>query len=298
MRMTGLDRPANARLPATACVIALLAAALSSSPALANVIQVAKAATGPGGSQCSLIDAINAANDNKKTGACPAGDDATNGGDEILLAPGTYKLSTADNSWYGPNGLPPITSRITIIGDPQGSIIMRDSSQGGSAFRIFYIGGGESLTGYNPPTDSSGNVIYSKLPGPGNLTLQNLTLQNGLAQGGDGGKGDPGNGGGGLGAGGAIYNQGTLTLDGVTLNGNAAIGGNGGGTSTTTSSSGSPGGGGGMGGKGDNFGNGGGFSSNGAWPQSSSSPGTFGNGGDSKTTGGVGGGGGAGKNGG
>ncbi|MCX7422601.1 MAG: hypothetical protein NT013_24080 [Planctomycetia bacterium] len=48
-------------------------------------------------------------------------------------------------------------------------------------------------------------------------------MQNGLAKGGDGG------GGGGLGAGGAIYSQGTLKLQEVTLSGNKALGGNGGG---------------------------------------------------------------------
>ncbi|MGH8400026.1 MAG: beta strand repeat-containing protein, partial [Gammaproteobacteria bacterium] len=301
MRMSSLNRAAIPGLPGMARAAALLAGSvliLTSFPGFANVIQVAASATGPGGDQCSLIDAINAANDNKITGACPAGDDKTSGGDVILLASGTYKLTTDNNDWYGPNGLPAITSKITIIGDPHGSIIMRNSSQGGSALRIFYIGGGKSLTGYNPPTDSSGNPVYTALPGPGNLTLQNLTLQNGLAQGGDGGKSDSGNGGGGLGAGGAIYNQGTLVLQGVTLNGNQAIGGNGGNNSTGTSSSGSAGGGGGMSGKGDGFGNGGGFSSNGSWPDSSSAPGTFGNGGDSTTTGGVGGGGGAGKSGG
>lgn len=301
MRIPSFVHAAINKLPDMAHVLAALTGCLLSlagASASANVIQVAAAASGPGGSQCSLIDAINAANDNKKTGACPAGDDQTNGGDVILLAAGTYKLSSADNDWYGPNGLPAIASKITIIGSPDGTIIMRNSSQGGSTFRIFYIGGGESLTGYNPPADSSGTPIYSALPGPGDLTLENLTLQNGLAQGGDGGKSSSGNGGGGLGAGGAIYNQGKLTLENVTLNGNQAIGGNGGGAATSGTSSGSAGGGGGMSGKGDSFGNGGGFSSGGAWPTSSSAPGSFGNGGDSKNSGGVGGGGGAGKNGG
>jgi hypothetical protein len=301
MRISSFGHAAINRLPDMAHVLAAVTGCLlflAGAPASANIIQVAAAASGPGGSQCSLIDAINAANDNKKTGACPAGDDQTNGGDVILLAAGSYKLSSADNDWYGPNGLPAITSKITIIGSPDGTIIMRNSTQGGSAFRIFYIGGGESLTAYNPPADSSGNPIYSALPGPGDLTLENLTLQNGLAQGGDGGKSSSGNGGGGLGAGGAIYNQGKLTLENVTLNGNQAIGGNGGGAATSSTSSGSAGGGGGMSGKGDSFGNGGGFSSNGAWPASSSAPGTFGNGGDSQNSGGVGGGGGAGKNGG
>lgn len=38
------------------------------------------------------------------------------GADTIVLAGGTYTLSTADNWEYGPNALPPITSDITIEG--------------------------------------------------------------------------------------------------------------------------------------------------------------------------------------
>lgn len=95
-------------------------------------------------------------------------------------------LTQADNYWYGPNGLPPISSAITIVGDPGGSIIKRSSASGTPPFRIFYIGGGESLAKYN-------SAIYANLPGHGSLTLQNLTVENGLAQGGSG----AGNGGGG-----------------------------------------------------------------------------------------------------
>jgi hypothetical protein len=121
------------------CASLLLAAVLSASAAgaQANVIRVAAAAVGAGNNSCSLVDAINAANSNSQTGACPAGDDKTNGGDVIVLAAGTYKIGTADNDWYGPNGLPPITSRITIVGDPKGTIIMRSTNQGVSPFRIF-----------------------------------------------------------------------------------------------------------------------------------------------------------------
>ncbi|HEX4300713.1 MAG TPA: Ig-like domain-containing protein [Gammaproteobacteria bacterium] len=280
------------------CASLLLAAALAASAAgaQANVIRVAAAAVGAGNNSCSLVDAINAANSNSQTGACPAGDDKTNGGDVIVLAAGTYKIGTADNDWYGPNGLPPITSRITIVGDPKGTVIMRSPNQGVSPFRIFYIGGGESLSAYNPPQDGNGKVVFTSLPSHGNLTLINLTLENGLAQGGAGGSSALGGGGGGLGAGGAIYNQGTLTLQGVTLVGNQASGGAGG--STNTTNNGDPGGGGGMGGSGDSFGEGGGFSSNPPWPDSNTPPGEFGNGGGPGQAGGVGGGGGNGKNGG
>ena len=258
---------------------------LTAPGARANVIQVAPSAVAAGGSSCSLIDAINAANNNAATGACPAGDDKTNGGDVIVLSAGTYKIGSIDNDWYGPNGLPPITSKITIVGDPKGTVIMRSSSQGVQAFRIFFVGGGQSVANYNPPSD------FSTLPGPGNLTLINLTLENGLAQGGAGGASALGSAGGGLGAGGAIYNQGTLTLQGVTIVGNQALGGPTGGSSSTNN--GDPGGGGGMAGGGDGFGNGGGFNTNGSWPDSTTPSGEFGNGGSANQAGGVGGGGGS-----
>ena len=276
----------------------LLAATLSalSWGAQANVIKVAPSAVSTGGSSCSLVDAINAANSNTASGACPAGDDKTNGGDVIVLSAGVYKIGSVDDDWYGPNGLPPITSKITIVGDPQGTVIMRSANQGVQAFRIFFVGGGQSLSHYNPPQDGNGNVVFSTLPGPGNLTLINLTLENGLAQGGAGGTSTTGNGGGGLGAGGAIYNQGTLTLQGVTLLGNQALGGASG--SGTSSNNGDPGGGGGMSGGGDGFGNGGGFNSNGSWPDNTTPPGEFGNGGGPNQAGGVGGGGGNNKSGG
>jgi hypothetical protein len=108
------------------------------------------------------------------------------GGGVIKLAPGaTYDLTAVDNYWYGPNGLPAITSVVTIEGD--GAISQRDPS--GPDFRLFYVSGG--LTGELRP---------------GALTLNNLTLEGGVARGGDGGAG----GGGGMGAGGAIFNQGVV----------------------------------------------------------------------------------------
>jgi hypothetical protein len=95
--------------------------------------------SGPGGGGAGLIAAINAAN--------------TGGGGTIRLAAGcTYRLTAADNSGQlGPNGLPVITSAITIKG--AGATIARRSAQ---PFRILEVDG----------------------PG-GNLTLQNLKITGG-----------------------------------------------------------------------------------------------------------------------
>jgi hypothetical protein len=150
-------------------------------------------------------------------------------------------FATLENyDWYGPNGLPAIDNDITINGN--GSVIERGDLWGGPpvpAFRLFYVSGG-----------------YSGLS-LGKLTLYDLTLVGGFAKGGDGGPG----GGGGLGAGGAVFNQGTLILNRVTLAFNLAVGGNGGIADYDPGGYQGlgGGGGGGMGSDADSFGNGGGF---------------------------------------
>ncbi len=124
------------------------------------------------------------------------------------LMPGTtYTLTSVDNNWFGPNGLPAITNDVTISG--HGDTIQRSDDAGTANFRLFFVSGGPGLTG----------GLLAGL-NPGNLTLLDLTLSGGVAQG-----GSSLSGGGGLGAGGAIFNQGNLTLDGVTLTENQAVGG-------------------------------------------------------------------------
>ncbi len=143
----------------------------------------------------SLRDAINIANN-------------TGGANTIVLqAYQTYKLTQIDNYWYGPDGLPAISSNITIEGN--GATIAR---VGDTKFRLFYVS----------------NQQYGGLK-TGSLTLQGLTLESGYAQGGKSYYG-----GGGLGAGGAIFNQGTLVLDSVLLVGNIAHGGSGGWNTSST----------------------------------------------------------------
>ena len=81
-----------------------------------------------------------------------------------LFAGGNYTLTAINNYWYGPDGLPAISSTLTING--QGATIQRDSLA--ADFRFFYVSGG-----------------FDGLAA-GNLTLFNLTLFKGDAQGGAG----------------------------------------------------------------------------------------------------------------
>ena len=100
--------------------------------ALAETFSVAPEDT-PG-----LITAINQANSNS-------------GSDEINLASvSTYELTTVNNDTYSKNGLPVVTSDITINGN--GSIILRNSTE---KFRIL------------------------ALVNPGILTLNDITIENG-----------------------------------------------------------------------------------------------------------------------
>jgi hypothetical protein len=129
----------------------LVITALLAGLALA-VAPVAQAATFDiaDGDVAGLIAAINTANGNGQP-------DTIN-----LAAGGTYTLTTEDNDeplGDGPNGLPPVTSQITINGN--GATIQRNPSfdcpvdDGSSDFRIFHV------------TDS------------GALTLNDLTVSNG-----------------------------------------------------------------------------------------------------------------------
>jgi hypothetical protein len=114
-----------------------------------------------------------------------------------LTAPTTspYVLTTVDNHTDGPTGLPVIgtgkkADNLTIMGN--GDTIQRSTSSGTPAFRLLDVASA------------------------GSLTLENLIVQNGLAFGS-----------GSSAEGGAIFNQGTLVLSGVTVQGNIGAGSDG-----------------------------------------------------------------------
>ncbi|HBI45295.1 MAG TPA: hypothetical protein DDY78_20955 [Planctomycetales bacterium] len=131
-----------------------------------------------------LIADINAAN-------------AAGGANTIMLAAKThspYVLTAGNNYADGATGLPVIAANdnLTILGN--GDTIERSTASGTVAFRLFDVAAGASLT------------------------LQNLKLQNGLAWGATGLVAAT------AAEGGAVYNQGTLDLNGVTVQGNIAQG--------------------------------------------------------------------------
>jgi hypothetical protein len=111
-------------------------------------------------------------------------------GDTIVLAKGaTYDFTTSNNNVNGPNALPVLTGSFTIQGN--GAVIERDSGSSTPAFRLFDVSSGA------------------------NVTLVNATVQGGLETGM-------------LAQGGGIFNDGgNLTLNGVDLIGNQAVGSDG-----------------------------------------------------------------------
>ena len=151
--------------------------------------------------KCSLREAMYNANDGAQTHADCAG---MMGIPTISLVKSTYTITDVDNYWYGPNGLPAIATKMTIEGN--GATIERDTTALPTRARFFFVGSHDATAFYSP--------------GPGTLTLRDLTLKNGQQKGGDSGYS-----GGGAGMGGAIFNQGDLTLERVTLTGNKAVGG-------------------------------------------------------------------------
>ena len=166
----------------------LVALALYSTPAYASAITV-------DGTTCSLVNAITAANTDTATGGCAAG----SGADTIELQ-SDVTLTAVNN---GTNGLPQITSEITIEGN--GFTIARGA--GAPNFRILQVNASGNLT-LNATTISGGNASFGGgLDNTGLLTLNNSTVSNNDAI-----------------FGGGINNKSLLTLSNSTISGNSAFG--------------------------------------------------------------------------
>jgi len=176
-------------------VVGLVGAGALALPAAAHAESFPAACANGAGDTASLIAAIQATNANGP------------GADVVQLGQGcSYVVTTPNNNWYGPNGLPEITGDVTVEG--KGATIVRPASA--VPFRFFFVGADPA----SPRTD--GYVS----PGPGRLTIRNLLLTGGLAHGGDAIQG-----GGGAGMGGAIFSQGIVVIEGSTLADNRARGG-------------------------------------------------------------------------
>jgi CSLREA domain-containing protein/uncharacterized repeat protein (TIGR01451 family) len=150
----------------------------------------------------TLREAIQAANTDMSVDGSTAG----SGADTIVFDPSLIGATIVleiigDNNFEEAAFL--ISTPIIIEGRTDSGItITRNTGMGDPEFRFFFV-------------SSSGS-----------LTLRTLSLRFGLARGDNGNNGGTGGiGGGGAGFGGAIFNEGTLTIERCTLEGNQAIGG-------------------------------------------------------------------------
>lgn len=159
--------------------IALLCA-LGQAPALAATINVI--------GDCTLVDAITAANDDAATGGCAAG----SGADTITLPAGsTHTLTAVNNDTipFGPTGLPVISTKITIAGN--GGTIAR-AGNAPDAFRLLAVNASGDLT-VNATTVTGGARMGAFKDGAGianhggTLTLTNATVSGNTSVDGNGG---------------------------------------------------------------------------------------------------------------
>ena len=127
------------RLPYAVTLSTLVLAVASAG---AETIIVTSDSGGTGGPDCTLRDAVTAANTDLPTGGCSAG----SGADTIELPfDVTITLTEEDNDsrGWGNNGLPLVSSEITIYGN--GATLQRDSTDGTPDFRIVHVGDGGDL---------------------------------------------------------------------------------------------------------------------------------------------------------
>lgn len=186
----GFD-PATTFMRVTQALLALLCSPLL----LAAQIDVVSDSGQSGGPDCTLRDAISAANSDTAVGGCQAGS-----GDDVIVLPVeaviTLNEAVGSSNGDGSYGLAEIDSTIEI--DGRGSVIERDagldcvpdSSTTAGEFRLFYVNGGDlSASDLTLRNGCAGDSIFSRGSGgaifvrSGNLTLEGVTLENNVAAG-------------------------------------------------------------------------------------------------------------------
>ncbi len=185
--------------------------------ATGSVINVTSDSGGLGGPDCTLRDAIVAANSDVAVGGCSAG----SGADTIELpAAASIVLSELDNAADGNNGLPSVVSVLTING--HGSSVRRSDAEGTPPMRILHIAGNGHLTLNDLTVDAglwigNADINGGGIHNSGILLIDTCTISNNTAACAAGCVNDVGDGGG-------IYNSptGTLTMTDTTLSFNTA----------------------------------------------------------------------------
>ncbi|MCL4876277.1 MAG: DUF11 domain-containing protein [Anaerolineae bacterium] len=154
---------------------------------------------------CTIVEAITAANTDAATANCPAG----SGNDTIVLT-ANVTLIAVNNTTNGANGLPSITSNITIRGN--GFTIARSTAGGTPNFRLFHIAAGGNLTLERVIVDNgiSSNAQGGAIYNLGTLNLDSSIVDDSLAA-------APNTGGNDTAQGGAIYNSGILNITSTTI---------------------------------------------------------------------------------
>lgn len=163
---------------------------------------------------CTLGEAIRAANTDTAIDACPAG----SGDDTIILPAGNYDLTLTDDGGINNTGLPYVTSNITIQGDGAASTVIRRTASDSTPFRLFYVSADGNLTlegmslGGGRLSDPNSDVHGGAILNDGALEIRSSIFSNNTA-----------------GYGGAITNNGNMNVGDTSFSGNTADGGSGGG---------------------------------------------------------------------
>ena len=131
------------------------------------------------GTTCSLVDAVTAANTDSAAGGCPAG----SGADTLDLQTDVTLTAAASGPAGGYNGLPRVTSDITVLGN--GYTIARAGNA--PPFRICQVNPSGSLSLQDVTLRGGREGTGGALRNLGSLTLANTTVSGNVALGKGGG---------------------------------------------------------------------------------------------------------------
>lgn len=153
--------------------------AIPSGDALAATIAVDAGAVDDDNSSgnCSLVEAVRAANTDSAVDACTAGD----GADTLVLPPDS--MFTFEEANDGASALPLISSELTVQGN--GAVIERSDAGGTPYFRLLHVGGSgmvnmTAVTLQNGLLSSSGPAGGALL-NEGSLELNEVTISDNVA---------------------------------------------------------------------------------------------------------------------